>query len=561
VRSLRSRQLHSASWCSSPASRPTANPCVEPIGAERVDPETSDPYLRRLIAAAQQLAAVTEIPPPLLYVTEKDVGINALAAGHTFEHTVLVVSRGALRRLERDELRALVAHQLSRIAHGDAKLNLTLAVLLGGLTSVADLGRYLSGIEWIDDADPRAGVGSSYMILSMLFGAILRVIGSIGVLSARIVQSTYSRSRMYRADLDAADRTSPGAIATTLRKVMGLGKEGNVSVPSHWSMDALTHLYFCEPRRDGDYRLLPAHPRLRKRIRRLRASAAEPLPSSELVFPADELATLKLPDRTFRAAPDDIDELPGAVTRVTPLPQLVPSVSPLQWDYRVWCQAVLLPPLLEHAIQVPGEASQLALALLSSAGASDPVASTAFGRSVQMIPPEDRVRVLERIIPTLRAISDTAAEVLARAHAMVIADSHVSLSELTLYAVLQSGLRPEATTRQVQILHELRTETALVLSLLAYLRDPTNPERPFAAAAMGKVYAYVHADQIELRSVADSLERLGRLAPGARRGLIRAATAVVFFEGASTTEAVTFLRALCVVVRSELPEQLQAEPC
>jgi heat shock protein HtpX len=86
--------------------------------------------------------------PPTAWVLPRDDAINALAAGwgDGDEHrdTAVIVTRGALERLTREELQGVVAHELSHIQHGDTRLNMQLVGMVWGLQLLWMLGRSLS---------------------------------------------------------------------------------------------------------------------------------------------------------------------------------------------------------------------------------------------------------------------------------------------------------------------------------------------------------------------------------------------------------------------------------
>ena len=59
----------------------------------------------------EEMAVAAGLPVPALYVLDREGGINAFAAGYTPGHSVVAVTRGALERLDRDELQGVVAHE------------------------------------------------------------------------------------------------------------------------------------------------------------------------------------------------------------------------------------------------------------------------------------------------------------------------------------------------------------------------------------------------------------------------------------------------------------------
>ena len=74
------------------------------MGGVPVPGQTRDPQLRRLRNVVEEIAIASGVPMPKLYVLEHEAGINAFAAGYAPSDAVIAVTRGALERLNRDEL-------------------------------------------------------------------------------------------------------------------------------------------------------------------------------------------------------------------------------------------------------------------------------------------------------------------------------------------------------------------------------------------------------------------------------------------------------------------------
>ena len=85
------------------------------LGATPVPEHTTDFNLRRLRNVVEEIAIASGVPVPRLYVLEREAGINAFAAGYSPADAVVAVTRGALDRLNRDELQGVIAHEFSHI--------------------------------------------------------------------------------------------------------------------------------------------------------------------------------------------------------------------------------------------------------------------------------------------------------------------------------------------------------------------------------------------------------------------------------------------------------------
>src|SRR5437762_11797404 len=93
------------------------------------------------------MAIASGISVPPVYLLEREIAINALVAGHTPHQAVIIVTRGALEQLSREELQGVMGHEFSHILNGDMALNLRLVGILAGLTWFSEQGEKLRSEE------------------------------------------------------------------------------------------------------------------------------------------------------------------------------------------------------------------------------------------------------------------------------------------------------------------------------------------------------------------------------------------------------------------------------
>src|SRR5690606_8134201 len=96
------------------------------LGGTPVPEDTTDFNLRRLCNVVEEIAIASGVPVPRSYVLDHEQAINAFAAGYSPADAVVAVTRGALDRLNRDELQGVIAHEFSHILNGDMRLNVRL---------------------------------------------------------------------------------------------------------------------------------------------------------------------------------------------------------------------------------------------------------------------------------------------------------------------------------------------------------------------------------------------------------------------------------------------------
>lgn len=223
------------------------------LGGTQLPADVIDPLARRLRNVVEEMAIASGVPVPDIYVLEKEAGINAFAAGFTPSDAALTVTRGALEKLDRDELQGVIAHEFSHILNGDMRLNIRLMGLLFGITAINSAGRAImiggsyvaAGMGMATGLFGRTAVKSGateikilgffvLIVISilvfflmigtsiMIFGVGLAALGMVGMISARIIKSAISRQREFLADASATQFTRQTAgIAGALKKIGG----------------------------------------------------------------------------------------------------------------------------------------------------------------------------------------------------------------------------------------------------------------------------------------------------------------------------------------------------
>ena len=191
---------------------------------------------------------------PKLRVIETD-GLNAFASGLHEGRFNVTVTRGLLQSLDRDELEAVLAHELTHIINRDVRTMVVAAIFAGVITLFCQIiyRSIMWGGVWGGGRGRRGNFG--------VFLLVAMVVGAIGYLLAIVIRMALSRSREYVADAGSVGLTkNPDAMISALQKVAG-----HTHVHAPQSMRAM----FLEDDDEGVFGLFATHPPVSKRIEAL----------------------------------------------------------------------------------------------------------------------------------------------------------------------------------------------------------------------------------------------------------------------------------------------------
>jgi Zn-dependent protease with chaperone function len=235
---------------------------AENLGGRAIEPDTRDPHERRLLNVVEEMAIASGVPIPEVWIMDRESGINAFAAGTDPANAVIGVTRGTLERLNRAELQGVVAHEFSHILNGDMKLNIRLMGWIFGLVMISVVGRFLmESIRHFRGSRDSKNSGGLIMAL-LVAGLIIWLVGSVGVLFARLIQAAISRQREFLADASAVQFTRlPDGIAGALKKIGGFSEHGHITAPA---ATEARHMFFAGSSLNS---VMATHPPLEMRIK------------------------------------------------------------------------------------------------------------------------------------------------------------------------------------------------------------------------------------------------------------------------------------------------------
>jgi len=545
------------------------------MGGEPVLPDTKDPYEKRALNITEEMAIAAGVPVPTLYILKEEEGINAFAAGYSFQDAVVGITKGCAQKLSRDELQGVIAHEFSHIFNADMKLNLRLIGILNGILFIYILGRIILRI--LSQASARSnrnsrGGGGGALLLAAMLGISLAIIGSVGAFMARIIQSAISRQREYLADASAVQYTrNPGGIAGALKKIGGFYTGSNIT--SGRAVEA-SHMFFAEGVKGLFAMLFSTHPPLSDRISRIEPGFAGQFIEDASDKPFDlsndlisELAPLKQISESIEVEPDSFVESLGNLNR-----EALERAQQIVWS---------LPESLKEATHSKLGAQAIPFILLLSSKESvaraeleklgNQITDDLKLRVIELLPQASLLRVGQRLplldlaIPYLKQLSrDEYAQFNSGLSHMLTLDSGLSLFEFVLVSVLHHSVEKtiyglSAVEGKRARLSELLPDIAVVISALAHAgHDADSSAHEAFISGLGEFSGTNSANfqsrqKCHPQDVCKSLNNLAQATSSLKRQIVRAAVRAICTDGKITPVEAEMLRACCENLDCPMP--------
>jgi heat shock protein HtpX len=210
-----------------------------------------------LFRVVENLTITTGLPMPKIYVID-DPAPNAFATGRNPQHAMVAVTTGLLNIMNKRELEAVMAHEISHVQNYDILISMVVFGLVSAIGMVCDymLRLFIWGRD-SHESSPLIIIGLAAMVVAPLVALIVRL--------------ALSRQREYLAD-------ASGVLITRDAEGMALalGKLKLHDRPLQRQNTSIEHLFISNSLESGFMsRLFSTHPPLEERIKRLRTSAVE----------------------------------------------------------------------------------------------------------------------------------------------------------------------------------------------------------------------------------------------------------------------------------------------
>lgn len=211
-------------------------------------------------ALVRDLAGNAGLPMPKVYIIDNPQP-NAFATGRNPENAAVAATTGLLNALSRDEVAAVMAHELAHVEHRDTLIMTVTATIAGAISMLGNFAFFFGGNR--DNNNPLGFVGVLAAMIVAPFAAML-------------VQMAISRTREYAADRRGAEICGrPEWLASALEKIaMGAHAIPNEDAERN---PATAHLFIINPLSGQNMdNLFSTHPDTGNRIAALMDMAGEP---------------------------------------------------------------------------------------------------------------------------------------------------------------------------------------------------------------------------------------------------------------------------------------------
>jgi heat shock protein HtpX len=211
-------------------------------------------------ATVQELATRAGLPMPRVYVIDEDAP-NAFATGRDPAHAAVAATTGIMRVLSARELRGVMAHEMTHVAHRDILISTVSATMAGAIGMLANFAMFFGGRD--EDGRP----------VNPLAGLAVAFLAPI---AASLIQMAISRAREFEADRGGAELSGDAqGLASALQKIHAYAQATPLMTAER--NPATAQMMIINPLLGGGLKtLFSTHPPVEERVERLLAMAAVP---------------------------------------------------------------------------------------------------------------------------------------------------------------------------------------------------------------------------------------------------------------------------------------------
>lgn len=279
--------------------------------------DETNPAERRFIDVVAEMAIAAGVPPPQAMVVETPA-LNAFATGFSPKRAMITATTGILAACTREELQAVVGHEMGHVADYDVRYTTVVAAMAG---VVVLLAHFLGGVaRWSfgwggygygyggyrGSRGRNDGASGARIALTLVVVVVLVVLLIVAPLASRLVQMAISRQREYLADASSAKLTrNPLGLIHALRRLEA--SDTNIARAD----SPVSALCIAAPKGGFLTGLFSTHPPIPDRIARLRNLGGAPISAEEAEAPLPASPAAEPESGPWGAPPSPPQQGPG----------------------------------------------------------------------------------------------------------------------------------------------------------------------------------------------------------------------------------------------------------
>ncbi len=552
---------------------------AEMVGARKVIPNTYELDERRLINVVEEMSIASGTPMPTLYILDDEDGINAFVAGLRPTESVLVVSRGALDNLTRDELQGVIGHEYSHILNNDMRINVRLMGILAGILLIGQLGRLILRSNRSSSSSNNKKGGQLVLI-----GLGLFLIGYIGIFFGSLIKAAISRQREFLADASSVQFTrNSDDIAGALWKIK---QHTGGSLLNNRHSDDISHFCFGESVSAGFFGFLATHPPLEQRINAIDPAYFNKILSSSTIpkvqAPSAPSVESIIPDTGLITGGFLVSESASSEIH-TSSSKIVESIGTVNSQQMEFAKAIYqeIPDGIKNDLQETEGAQQLIFCVLlsklkaSKRDSSIKLIQSEYGdefaiRLEQNINrTESQLSLLMLInmsIPTLKTLAiDQRNKFINQVKTIIEDDKCYTIFEFSLLTILKAHLS-ELSEKDVPVKYfkfkPVTNEIKLLLGILARIANKDEQLAELCFKFVITPYKFKNSELMDkslctLSSLTRALEKLNRLSPLLKQSVIQSCVDCILHDGMIFSEEAELLQAISVSLDCPMPPIIQ----
>ncbi len=553
---------------------------AESLGGRKINHQTQIPNHRRILNVVSEMAIASGTPVPPVYLIKED-GINAFAAGFSPSDAVIGITRGCSEKLNREQLQGVVAHEFSHILNGDMRLNIRLAGIIYGITSLSEIGRAL--MRATRHSSRRSSKENNPAAFLAIAGTAFFFFGLIGSFFGSLIRAAVSRQREFLADAAAVQFTrNPSGIAGALKRIGGFSKGSELQ---NSASSEFSHLFFNSALSSH----FATHPPLRERIKRLDPNWKYKYPkTNEIEEKADALAEGITPPEAIasfigtepKSSASDLPTTPSSLTDEPlngNLEELLDAPGEKEVEHAVQLLSALPSDLLGLAREPHGACSIVSglllhpkpsvrerqIAILRTFGEAGFLEESVLTQpKLDQLSSEEKLVLLEESVGSLNQLSHAQIRKFSKlTEELINADHQVDLFEWTLHKIIQDfvlrKISPHVSLHGNVSIRRRLPECSTALGALAHFgqenKDPISAfEKGFGRINRKRPINLPPARKCGLEQLDKALVRLGQMTPMAKRSFLDACRETIEHDGKTTEIELQILRGLAAALSCPL---------